>query len=319
MDSDLKAAGNPDLSPRAGIAMLTLQIRATAQEAGALEAQYTPIDHEAARQQLRDRLNPLIEERERAFVAELESVRVETERTLGAARREAADIVAERLARQEAERIAAEAAEAERLAAEAAEAERLEVERLAAEAAEAERLEVERLAAEAAEAQRLEDERLEAERAAAERLEVARVALAANVLTETEVLDEPEAEYAPTSVFAPIVEAAEPTEVLQPSQVLSPQTPPAPAALPVLASSQAPINVTIDADAFARVFATVFASLIEHRLVDQPTQMYMRPMMEAPAPVQPKQGFWSHARHPDVLLMGLATIIVLVVLAAWLV
>ena len=289
MDSDLKAAGNPDLSPRAGIAMLTLQIRATAQEAGALEAQYTPIDHEAARQQLRDRLNPLIEERERAFVAELESVRVETERTLGAARREAADIVAERLARQEAERIAAEAAEAERLA------------------------------AEAAEAQRLEDERLEAERAAAERLEVARVALAANVLTETEVLDEPEAEYAPTSVFAPIVEAAEPTEVLQPSQVLSPQTPPAPAALPVLASSQAPINVTIDADAFARVFATVFASLIEHRLVDQPTQMYMRPMMEAPAPVQPKQGFWSHARHPDVLLMGLATIIVLVVLAAWLV
>ena len=334
MDSDLKAAGNPDLSPRAGIAMLTLQIRATAQEAGALEAQYTPIDHEAARQQLRDRLNPLIEERERAFVAELESVRVETERTLGAARREAADIVAERLARQEAERIAAEAAEAERLAAEAAEAERLEAERLeaeaaeaerleeerlAAEAAEAERLEVERLAAEAAEAQRLEDERLEAERAAAERLEVARVALAANVLTETEVLDEPEAEYAPTSVFAPIVEAAEPTEVLQPSQVLSPQTPPAPAALPVLASSQAPINVTIDADAFARVFATVFASLIEHRLVDQPTQMYMRPMMEAPAPVQPKQGFWSHARHPDVLLMGLATIIVLVVLAAWLV
>jgi hypothetical protein len=90
----------------------------------------------------------------------------------------------------------------------------------------------------------------------------------------------------------------------------------------VLSNSPAPINVTIDADAFARVFATVFASLIEHRLVDQPApQMYLRPIMDAPAlvPVQPKQGFWSQARHPDVLLMGLATVIVLVVLAAWLV
>jgi hypothetical protein len=180
-------------------------------------------------------------------------------------------------------------------------------------------VEVERLAAEAAEAERVEAERLEAERAAAARLEVARIALAAKALTGSPALTEPEVEPIVASVFAPVTEPVDTDEVLQPSQVLSPQTPPAPAALAVVASNQAPINVTIDADAFARVFATVFASLIEHRLVDQPTQMYMRPMMEAPAPVQPKQGFWSHARHPDVLLMGIATIIVLVVLAAWLV
>ena len=32
-----------------------------------------------------------------------------------------------------------------------------------------------------------------------------------------------------------------------------------------------------------------------------------------------KEGFWSHARHPDVILLGIATVIVLVVLVAWLV
>jgi hypothetical protein len=31
-----------------------------------------------------------------------------------------------------------------------------------------------------------------------------------------------------------------------------------------------------------------------------------------------KQGFWSHARHPDVVLLGIATIIVLVIMVAWL-
>jgi chemosensory pili system protein ChpA (sensor histidine kinase/response regulator) len=318
MDSDLKPAGNADLSPRAGIAMMTLQIRAITQEAATIEAQYTPIDHEAARQQLRDRLNPLIEQRERGFVEELEAVRSETERTLGAARSEAADIVAERHARLADEQAAA-AEEAARLEAERAEAERLEAERLAAEAAEAERLEVERLAAEAAEAERLEAERREAERAAAERLEVARLALAANAVAAPTIAAEPSTEVAAEPMAQFIAEPIVPNEVFAPAPGLTPQNAPAPATLPVLASNQAPVNVTIDADAFARVFATVFASLIEHRLVDQPTQMYMRPMMEAPAPAPAKQGFWSQARHPDVLLMGLATAIVLVVLAAWLV
>jgi hypothetical protein len=35
--------------------------------------------------------------------------------------------------------------------------------------------------------------------------------------------------------------------------------------------------------------------------------------------VEPKPSFWSNARHLDVLLLGIATAIVLVVLAAWLV
>jgi hypothetical protein len=37
-----------------------------------------------------------------------------------------------------------------------------------------------------------------------------------------------------------------------------------------------------------------------------------------PVPPPQKDGFWSHARHPDVVLLGLATIIVLVIMVAWL-
>ena len=38
----------------------------------------------------------------------------------------------------------------------------------------------------------------------------------------------------------------------------------------------------------------------------------------APLPVPVKQSFWTHARHPDVILMSLTMVIVLVILAAWL-
>ena len=129
--------------------------------------------------------------------ARTEAARQETERVAAEAAK-AERLEAERIAaeaaeaeRLEAERVAAEAAEAERMdaeriAAEAAEAERLEAERIAAEAAEAERLEAERIAAEAAEAERLEAERIAAEAAEAERLDAERVAAEA---AEAERLD----------------------------------------------------------------------------------------------------------------------------------
>jgi hypothetical protein len=34
-------------------------------------------------------------------------------------------------------------------------------------------------------------------------------------------------------------------------------------------------------------------------------------------PPQKKTSFWSHAWHPDVLLSGLAMVIVIIVLVAW--
>ena len=75
----------------------------------------------------------------------------------------------------------------------------------------------------------------------------------------------------------------------------------------------------IDAEAFARVFATVLATAIEERQpVWAPTaQMFSTLPIAPPAPV--KQSFWSHAKHVDVLLLSAAMVIVLVVLAAWLV
>jgi hypothetical protein len=47
-------------------------------------------------------------------------------------------------------------------------------------------------------------------------------------------------------------------------------------------------------------------------------QQYGQYPYYAPMPPPPKEGFWSHARHPDVVLLGLATIIVLVIMVAWL-
>lgn len=288
MDSDVKAASGSALSPRAGIAMLTLQVRATLQEAATMEAQYVPIDHVAARQQLLEKLAPLIDERERAFDAELVAARQEASSIIAEARDNAAIITAQRIAAREAERAEAERVEAERLEAERLEAERVEAERVAALAA---------LAVAAAPAiDRADDTDL------------------TPVLESTNV-DAPMLRIEPPFDDLPDFDEPNDTEPrpsavatgLKPVEVLAPS------------SSPAPINVTIDADAFARVFATVFASLVEQRALDHPPTMYMRPMLESPAPVQTKQGFWSQARHPDVLLMGLATAIVLVVLAAWLV
>lgn len=80
------------------------------------------------------------------------------------------------------------------------------------------------------------------------------------------------------------------------------------------AVSVATTNIVIDAEAFARVFATTVAALLQ----DRPPVVVHAPAAPAVAPPPAKQSFWSNARHADVLLMGLATVIVITVLAAWL-
>ncbi len=95
-------------------------------------------------------------------------------------------------------------------------------------------------------------------------------------------------------------------------------------------------RLVVDSEAFARVFATAIASVVQERVHDRPViassppahvmtvgglQTYaMAPhMMQSPAvPVKAAGGFWASARHLDVLLLGFTTVIVLVVLAAWL-
>jgi hypothetical protein len=84
------------LSARAGIAVLTLQLRTAIQEAAAWEAEEAAVDHTVAREQLRARLEPLVRERRAALDAELSEVRSQAAASLQAARREAAEILSRR-------------------------------------------------------------------------------------------------------------------------------------------------------------------------------------------------------------------------------
>jgi hypothetical protein len=80
-----------------------------------------------------------------------------------------------------------------------------------------------------------------------------------------------------------------------------------------------PINVVIDAEAFARVFATVLAAVLEERAVAWPfgtPVIAALPQESQPSPAQ--RSFWSQARNLDVFLSGLAMVIVLVILFSWL-
>lgn len=79
-----------------------------------------------------------------------------------------------------------------------------------------------------------------------------------------------------------------------------------------------PVNIGIDAEAFARVFAAVFATMLDERLAGGalPTTHHLQGLGAAPAPQ--KKGFWASALHVDVLLLAAAMVIMLVVLAAWL-
>jgi hypothetical protein len=74
-------------------------------------------------------------------------------------------------------------------------------------------------------------------------------------------------------------------------------------------SALPPINIVIDAEAFARVLATV----LSERLPAWGTGA----IDSGPLPVGAPRPSMKHARHLDVFLIGVATLIVLVILAAW--
>ena len=90
-------------------------------------------------------------------------------------------------------------------------------------------------------------------------------------------------------------------------------------ATPVVAPDQSPtFNIVIDPEAFAQAFAAAFAELVDGHLASMANAVPT--WLAQPAPPEQKttkQSFWTHARHPDVLLIGLSVVIVLVVLAAW--
>lgn len=208
------------LAPRAAIALLTLQLRAAMRDAEAAESEEVGAQHDAARVQLRERLDPFIEQRRRALAEALAQAHLEATSAVEAAQRDAAAAMAQ--AQQDAQ--------------------------------------------------------------------------PARVLTE----------------HSHGISAAPVSEV--------PPPPPS--------SAQASVNLVIDAEAFAKVFATVFATLLDERLNSSVERVpYIPPALSSEqlvdlaavrAPLPAKPSFWTAARHPDVLLMAAATVIVLVVLAAWL-
>src|SRR5262245_22563170 len=77
-------AGQLVLSPRAGIAMLTLQLRAAEREAEVAEAAAADLDR--AHAELEERLELLLIERRRTYADEIAQARARSERTLAEAR-----------------------------------------------------------------------------------------------------------------------------------------------------------------------------------------------------------------------------------------
>ena len=82
------------------------------------------------------------------------------------------------------------------------------------------------------------------------------------------------------------------------------------AALVPMAPPLPPITLIIDAEAFARVIGTVLGEQFAARAVGTSTGQVIAAIKQAKTPMK-------HARHLDVFLIGVATLIVVVILAAW--
>ena len=250
MADEIMSNGAAVLSPRAAVALMTLQLRTLNQQVVALTPDAADADYLAARDQLRAKLEPLVSARRRELDLELDAEREQGEALIAQARLEAA-----------------EAAELNRVA---------------------------------------------------------------------EVIELPAEPIAEPVVVEPVVEVIDVVEVVTDApSALSDGPSPQLEARPVAANS-----VVLDPEAFAQMLATVVATAIaavledranfappQPHLMAQPQQMalpqyipqYVQMAAPMAAPVPAKASFWSQARHPDVLLMGLAAAITIIVLAAWLV
>ena len=250
MADEIMSNGAAVLSPRAAVALMTLQLRTLNQQVVALAPDAADADYLAARDQLRAKLEPLVSARHRELDLELDAEREQGEALIAQARLEAA-----------------EAAEFNRV---------------------------------------------------------------------VEVFELPAEPIAEPVVVEPVAEVIDVVEVVTDApSALSDGPSPQLEARPVAANS-----VVLDPEAFAQMLATVVATAIaavledranfappQPHLMAQPQQMalpqyipqYVQMAAPMAAPVPAKASFWSQARHPDVLLMGVAAAITIVVLAAWLV
>ena len=295
MLSDELPARMPSLN-RPELGMLTLQLRQAVSDAETAEAQAAAdaIDVEAARQQMAAKLEPMIAARRAAMDAELAQARVAADSTVAKARRAAAVMVAQ----------AARAAEPEATPEVVAEVEPEVVAEVEPE-----------VVAE------VEPEVV----AEVEPEVVAEVEPEVVAEIEPEVVAEVEPEVvAEPAVVDPWAVWARPIDDVRSDDRLEPEVRPFAAPVePRITVVNTP-NIVLDAEAFARVFATVLAEARagqptvppEYLMALQAQAQLVAPAAQK-APV--KKGFWANAKHLDVLLLGLGAAIVLGILAAWLV
>ena len=293
MQADELSQDAAKLPGRAGVGLLTLQLRTALQEASEAEAAEAAIDHAAARAELWARLTPLLEEHRAALRTSLDQARAEGEASIAAATRAASVMVAQA-------RAAANAAPTSPADARAVEPVVDPIIPVAVEAVEV----VDVVVPAPALVPPASGEQREADRRAFD-----------NIWAMPPLEDD---------LSAPVV-----LPPLPPSQTV-PNLPTVTGQIGSTQPGPSTTTVVVDAEAFARVFATVIAEALVARgpvaAIGAPmwpagAQQYMGnqqlPMQPVASP--PKQTFWTHAKHLDVLLLGLGTAIALVVLAAWIV
>ena len=306
--SDIAETHANGLPKRAEVAMLTLRLRGLQQKAKQLEAQEGS-DPGAALRQLEARIKPLVDERRRALHTELERERVAAELAVAEAERQAEEVLRSAPAALN-DRVDSSAEAPREQISDAPGAAATEPVQLLIAPLDATPIDADILYAPAATPAEEPDSDVSAVEAPS--------ALVYTQESENESEADPiSASLAdrPTVFPESLVHATTP-EALPP--LVAVPTPNAPS--PAVVGAPATTTVVIDAEAFARVFATVLAELLDSRLSAFAPQQPIIIQQPAPTAVTvAKKSGWAHALHADVLLMTLTMIVVLVVLAAWLV
>jgi len=272
------------LPPSAAVALLTLKLRAALQEADAAEAAVEAIDVDRARADLRVQLDTITTERRAALDAELEAERNTAAASLEAARAEAEGIVAE----------------AQRHAAELAKLKPAEPV----------------ITTEVPAVPTVPIVPTAPIVPAAEHLGSDDIALPSEVEPEFEA----EFEAVPVIEPEPDAELVAAVETAFSSAITTYEGTSAWAPVPVVGSQVASgPTVSIDAEAFARVFATVLATVLDERFTAWRTAMpgtaFAQPALVVPPPQ--KKSLVRRLFHLDTVLMVLAAAIVIVLLFAW--
>ena len=312
MSNDTLVAEPAVLPPRAGIALLTLQLRAAVREAALAETDEASWDLDATIGQLRSKLMPLVEARRRALDEGLARESADAAATVAAAQAQVSLVVAEAPPVIAAEMPGVAAADEAGWDVDAA------LVQLRA-----------RMAQLVVDRRRQLDEALEQERTdaivavAAAHTKAASIAAGAVAVAHDIATISPCPAPSPWAApnqedaVATTVAAAVPSTVAEVAAEVSGAT--------AQGRDPSSMTVVIDADSFARAFgaafATAFAAVLDERLATIPTgtqqATYMPPAgywQAAPVPVVTKK---SSTWHADFLLSVLAMIIVLVVLIAW--